>query len=244
MAQNVYDTEEFFRAYSYLQRSREGLDGAGEWPTMRNLVGSVSEADIIDVGCGYGWFCRWASEGGARSVHGIDVSKRMLERAQSYPADPQIKYMLGDLESIDLAANTYDLVYSSLTLHYLPDLRSVIHRIATCLKSGGRFVFSVEHPVWTASPNATWQTDSAGNGFWPLKDYAKEGLRVSKWLGAGEVHKYHHRTETYLSSLIESGFTIDAVRESWEGMDDSCKAEHKDSGHRPYFLIVRARKGQ
>ena len=33
---------------------------------------------VVDLGCGFGWFCRWAREHGAASVLGLDVSENML----------------------------------------------------------------------------------------------------------------------------------------------------------------------
>src|ERR1700761_8178260 len=83
MAQNVYDTPAFFNEYMQLPRSQYGLAGAPEWPTLRKLVGDVNDARILDLGCGFGWFCRWArKDGQARSVHGVDVSENMLARAR------------------------------------------------------------------------------------------------------------------------------------------------------------------
>lgn len=242
MPQNAYDSPAFFHKYSQLQRSKEGLRGAAEWPTLRNFVGDVTQADILDIGCGYGWFCRWASEAGAMSVHGIDVSRKMLEQAQTYPHDPNITYELGDLETVNLPCAVYDIVYSSLALHYLPSLETVFQEVSQSLKTGGLFVFSVEHPTMTAPSDATWVRHDDGSVHWCLNNYAREGLRVTNWLGTGDIHKYHHRVETYLTALIGSGLSLEAFRESWDDMDISCKPDLAESGHRPYFLLVKARK--
>lgn len=242
MPQNIYDSEAFFEEYSQLPRSKSGLAGAVEWPTMKRFVGDVTNSNVLDLGCGYGWFCRWASEAGARSVDGVDISKKMIERAHTFPLDSKIKYQQTNLETIELREASYDLVYSSLTFHYLPSLRDVFARISRCLKPGGNFVFSVEHPVMTAPSDASWKKTENGQVFWPLDQYANEGLRVTHWLGAGEVHKYHHRIETYLSLLIENGLVLEAFRESWDDMDASCSPNEEETGHRPYFLLVKARR--
>lgn len=242
MAQNVYDSPTFFHEYSQLPRSKGGLDAAAEWPTMRKLVGDVTHADILDIGCGYGWFCRWASAAGAKSIRGIDVSQKMLEQAQTYPHDTKITYELGDLEIISLQSAAYDVVYSSLALHYLPRLEEVFGQVSKCLRKGGVFVFSVEHPTMTAPSDASWVKGGDGSVHWRFNNYAKEGLRVTNWLGTGDVHKYHHRVETYLMALLDSRLSLEAFHESWEGMDVSCKPDIPESGHRPYFLLVKARK--
>ena len=75
MAQNIYDTPEFFAAYSRLDRSVAGLDGALEWPAVRALLPALSGLDVLDLGCGFGWFCRWARQQGAAHVTGVDCPK-------------------------------------------------------------------------------------------------------------------------------------------------------------------------
>ena len=126
MTQNIYDDDSFFQAYSQLPRSRQGLQGAPEWPTLRAMLPDVRGRDVLDLGCGYGWFCRWAREQGAARVTGIDVSVMMLERARSMTNDPGIAYARQDLETIRLKTTTYALVYSSLTFHYLHDLEHLL----------------------------------------------------------------------------------------------------------------------
>ena len=242
MAQNVYDNQQFFNAYSQLTRSQEGLDGAPEWPTLRNLAGDVAGCHVLDLGCGYGWFCRYAAETGAASVHGIDVSQKMLAKAKTFESKGNIEYECSDLQTTVLKVDHFDVVHSSLALHYLPDLRATMKQVASALKAGGCFVFSVEHPLMTSPSDDTWKRDSDGKVFWPLNDYGKEGLRVRDWLGTGAVHKYHHRLETYLMAVLEAGLTLEAVRESWDGSDLSCDPKIHESGHRPYFLLVKAVK--
>ena len=119
---------------------------APEWPYLRNMLGSsVSSVRVLDLGCGFGWFCRWArDEGDAVSVHGIDVSENMLKRARAWPSSDSdgkavITYEIGDLETIQLPKQGYDVVYSSLALHYIPDLARLIAEIRKTLVPGGRF---------------------------------------------------------------------------------------------------------
>src|SRR5271156_4988299 len=123
MTQNIYDKEEFFAGYSRLPRSVAGLDGAPEWLALRALLPDPNGLKVLDLGCGFGWFCRWAREHGAAQVLGIDVSENMLARARATTTDSAIAYAQADLETLDLAAVAapgarFDLIYSSLALHY------------------------------------------------------------------------------------------------------------------------------
>src|SRR5215469_15001619 len=117
MAQNIYDDPAFFAAYAKFRRSAIGLDGAPEWAALRALLPPMASLRVVDLGCGYGWFCRWAREAGAAAVLGLDVSQKMLERAQADTHDAAIRYQRADLDVLDLPEAAFDLAYSSLALH-------------------------------------------------------------------------------------------------------------------------------
>jgi 2-polyprenyl-3-methyl-5-hydroxy-6-metoxy-1,4-benzoquinol methylase len=101
VTQNIYDNPEFFARYSQLRRSREGLDGMPEWPTLQAMLPELKGLRVVDLGCGFGWFCRWARQQGAASVLGLDLSENMLARARETTRDPAISYRQADLETPD-----------------------------------------------------------------------------------------------------------------------------------------------
>src|SRR5262245_7243646 len=140
---------------------------------------------VVDLGCGFGWFCRFAREAGAAEVLGLDVSSNMLARARETTADPAVTYRQADLETLDLPASSFDLAYSSLTLHYLEHLGRLLATVHRALAPDGAFVFSAEHPLYTE----------------PGPDYLDEGPRTTDWLAQGVV-KQHRTLATYLNLLI------------------------------------------
>ncbi len=54
MKENVYDKESFFEKYGEMLRSKEGLKGAGEWPTLEKILPDFEGKRTLDLGCGYG----------------------------------------------------------------------------------------------------------------------------------------------------------------------------------------------
>lgn len=98
MAQNIYDDPGFFAGYRQLRRSVHGLDGAPEWPAIRAVLPALKGKRIVDLGCGLGWFSRWARECGAVHVTGFDLSENMIVRAKASTADAAITYTIADLE--------------------------------------------------------------------------------------------------------------------------------------------------
>src|SRR5690349_13122357 len=100
MSQNIYDDPAFFEGYSQLSRSVQGLAGAAEWPAMQAMLPDLHGLKVVDLGCGFGWFCRWAREHGAANVLGLDLSENMLASARSATDDTAIRYERADLESL------------------------------------------------------------------------------------------------------------------------------------------------
>ena len=242
MAQNIYDDPEFFTGYSQLDRSMHGLAGAAEWPALRALLPDLHGLRVVDLGCGFGWFCRWAREQGAAQVCGFDLSERMLERARTMTTDTAITYVRADLEHLELPEASFDLAYSSLALHYLADLEPLLAQVQRALVPGGCFVFSVEHPIYTAPVHPGWQVKSDGCKTWPVDGYLTEGPRTTDWLAPGVI-KQHRTVGTYLNLLIRLGFNLLHVEE-WGPSVQQVKErpEWAEERERPMFLLIAAQR--
>lgn len=242
MTQNIYDTPVFFAAYSQLPRSVEGLDGAPEWPRLHSLLPNMAGTKVVDLGCGYGWFCRWAAQQGAASVLGLDVSQKMLERASASDHDPRITYRRADLEHLTLEKSAFTLVYSSLAFHYIQDLNALLHSVYDALLPGGKLVFSIEHPIFMASLSPDWRVDANGQKIWPVDHYQVEGPRSTNWLSEGVI-KYHRTLGTLLNGLIGAGFTLEHVNEWGPSAEDlTTRPTLADEIHRPMMLLVAANR--
>jgi SAM-dependent methyltransferase len=243
MTQNIYDDETFFAGYSRLPRSVEGLDAAPEWPALRALLPPLAGRAALDLGCGFGWFCRWARGAGAARVLGIDVSEKMLARARATTRDGAIAYERADMETLALAPGAFDLAYSSLALHYVAGLERLIAELRRALAPGGRFVFSVEHPIFTAPSRPGWVADATGRKTWPVDRYLDEGPRTTDWLAAGVV-KQHRTIATYVNLLVRHGFAV-AHLEEWGPTAAQIEAtpEWAVERDRPPFLLVAAERG-
>jgi ubiquinone/menaquinone biosynthesis C-methylase UbiE len=242
MTQNIYDDPNFFEGYSRLGRSVEGLDGAPEWPALRALLPDLRGQNVLDLGCGFGWFCRWAREHGAAHVHGTDVSDKMLTRARATTPDPAIAYTRADMEQLTLPAGSFDLVYSSLAFHYIAGLDRLMSEVHQSLRAGGHLVCSVEHPIYTAPSEPHWVVDAAGRKIWPLDNYLDEGPRSTDWLAKGVI-KQHRTVATYINLLLRLGFVLTHV-EDWGPTDAqiAIRPDWADEYHRPTFMLLAARR--
>ncbi|KAL6807488.1 S-adenosyl-L-methionine-dependent methyltransferase [Trichoderma camerunense] len=228
MVENIYDSSwTFFENYTKLDRSTKGLD-------------------VLDLGCGLGFFCRWARDNGAASVLGVDRSKNMLKAARRMTGSHN--------ERLCVPEQAYDLVFSALALHYVANLDVLLSQVWKSLRPGGRFVFSCEHPIATAqtitltrtASNTPWRgfmvDEETKRKFWPLNDYGLEGLRVSNWLVDG-VQKYHRTMASYITALLRAGFRLTDFAE-WgpSGAQMKERPDFETAIVRPKFLVIGVQK--
>ncbi len=242
MKENKYDTERFFQKYSQMTRSQKGLQGAGEWSELQKILPDFCGKRVLDLGCGYGWHCKYAAEHGAFSVLGTDISKKMLAKAQAINSAPQINYQCIAMEDLSFPERTFDVILSSLAFHYIEDFESLVVNISKWLKQGGTLVFSVEHPVFTSYGTQDWYYDSNGEILhFPVDNYYYEGRREAIFLGE-PVIKYHRTLTTYLNTLLQNGFELQHIIEPQPPEDMLELDGMKDEMRRPMMLLVSALK--
>lgn len=243
MKENKYDDNTFFEKYSAMPRSAEGLNGAGEWHVLRAMLPEFKGKRTLDLGCGFGWHCKYAADNGAEYTLGIDISEKMIEGARARNHSAAVEYLTLPIEDYDYPAEAFDIVVSSLAFHYIESFADIVSKIHRTLRRGGSFVFSVEHPIFTAYGTQDWLYGSDGERLlWPVDSYFTEGVREAVFLGE-KVTKYHKTLTTYINELLLGGFEIKEIVEPQPNEEAISKYEGmKDELRRPIFLIVSAIK--
>jgi len=244
VAQNIYDDPDFFAGYARLPRSEHGLAVVYEWAAFQRLLpASLADMRVLDLGCGLGYFAREARARGAREVLGVDLSERMLSEARRRTDDPAIVFVRASLEEFAADPASFDLVVSSLALHYIADYAGLVRRIAGWLVPGGRLTFSVEHPIFTAHGSSDWHKGPDGAALhWPVDRYREEGERRTRWFVDGVV-KYHRTVETYVNGLLDAGLRLVRLEEpEAEAALLAEKPEWAQERRRPPFLLLAAER--
>lgn len=242
MKENKYDDPEFFKEYKQIARFTGGLEAAGEWPEFQKILPDLRGKRVLDLGCGFGWHCRYAVEKGAKAVVGVDLSEKMLQEARTKTDSPLIEYVRMAIEDIDYPEDSFDVVISSLVFHYIESFADICRKVNRCLVRGGNFIFSVEHPVFTAQGNQEWYCDNNGKPLhWPVDHYFKEGRREAIFLGK-EVTKYHRTLTTYINTLLEHEFEITKFVEPKPAAHLMNEPGMNDELRRPMMLLIAASK--
>ena len=202
MINSEYDNEKFFEEYAKMSRSREGLSAAGEWHQFKQMFPNLHGKRVLDLGCGYGWHCKYATEQGAAQVLGIDLSRRMMEEARKRNADNNIEYRVCGIEEYEYPENTWDCVVSNLALHYVEDIYRIFQKVYKTLKPEGVFLFNIEHPTFTAGVEQDWIYAEDGTPkYWLIDNYFIPGERNTHFLGC-DVKKYHHTLTQIMMGLL------------------------------------------
>lgn len=242
MRQNKYDDPVFFKKYGEMLRSKNGLAGAGEWHEFRALLPDFRGKAVLDLGCGYGWHCKYAQENGAAQVLGVDISAKMLEKAQSINAAPGIAYRRSAMEDLDFSPGSFQVVLSSLAFHYVADFPALVRNVSRWLVPGGCFVFSVEHPVFTAQGPQDWFYDSDGKPLhFPVDNYFLSGQREAIFLGE-KVTKYHRTVTEYVDALLQNDFQLLRLVEPQPPAGMLDLPGMRDELRRPMMLLLAAQK--
>lgn len=242
--QNIYDNEVFFEGYKNLRGKESNANVLFEIPALFSLLPELNGLSVLDLGCGFGEHCKGFIERGAAKVVGIDISEKMLEVAKAENADPKITYLNMPMEDLDKIDGKFDLIVSSLAIHYVEDFGGLVKNIYDLLNPGGLFVYSQENPINTChSTGERWTRDENGKKLYVnLRNYGVEGEHESVWF-VDNVKKYHRMFSTIVNTLASSGFVIEKMIEPLP--DDEILAKYPDQEdlfHKPDFLLIRAAK--
>ena len=243
--QNIYDNETFFNEYRKLRERDINANNLFELPTLFSMMPDLNGKNVLDLGCGSGERCLDYLKLGALSVTGVDISEKMLDVARKEHGDPKITYINMAMEDIGSIDDTFDVVISSLALHYVEDFSGVAGNVYRLLNDGGIFLFSQEHPLATCYSGSgdRWTRDENGRKIHVnIADYCVERRNDSTWFVEG-VQRYHRMFSTIVNTLCDTGFRILKMAEPYPTEELVKKyPEYYDLYHKPDFLFVKAVK--
>jgi ubiquinone/menaquinone biosynthesis C-methylase UbiE len=220
-----------------------------EKPAMYDALPDLKNKKVLSLGCGSGEDCHYLKSLGAYESIGIDISEELIKIAiDSYP---ECIFKVMDMENLIFENESFDFVYSSLAIHYLEYWDKVFSEVYRILKPNGYFLFSSEHPTFSAMAchetkktktrelsyardKETGKTVIIGDYF-KHKSHTEAGWPVKKW----------HRTIGEISSEIKkSGFLISDIIEPKpkEEMKMVSKTTFEHLNKIPNFIIFKLYK--
>lgn len=196
-------------------------------PALISLLPLLKDKQVLDAGCGTGFFLEYFVNQGAR-VTGLDITPAMLERCKTRVPDATlVQADLGD--TLPFNDQQFDLFFCSLALQYLEDWWGVFHECARVLKPGGYVLFSVHHPFE--------EFKLAGHNYFDVEKRVRAG-------SAGQQITYRRSISSITETLYQTGFLVERLLEPVPG---TAYAEADPEGYKgllkfPGLLVVKARK--
>jgi SAM-dependent methyltransferase len=200
-----------------------------ERPALRAMLPPVAGRRVLDAGCGTGRASVWLAEQGAEVV-GVDISPEMLRVArEDVPAG---SFHVGDLaDPLPFEDGSFDVVVSSLVMHYLRDWVPTLRELRRVLRPDGVVVMSTHHPAMDA--------ELADSG-----DYFAVELLRDRWTVCGREHEvrfWHRPLSRMFREIAEAGFRIDELSEPQPlpEVRQRFPEEWERLTTKPHFLFLR-----
>lgn len=174
----------------------------------------LREARVLEVGCGAAQCSRWLRTQGVDAV-ATDVAEGMLAQAARLDAATGVSVptVLADARELPFADGAFDVVFTAFgAIPFVPDARRVHAEAARVLVPGGRWVFSVTHPVRWAFPD-----DPSERGLTVTRSYFDRSPYVETDDAGTPLYAEYHRTfGDHVRDVAAAGLVIeDVVEPEW-----------------------------
>ncbi|WP_241386304.1 class I SAM-dependent methyltransferase [Rhodococcus sp. CH91] len=178
------------------------------------LLGPVAGRDVLELGCGSAPCTRWLAGQGARAV-GLDISAGMLQRglAAMAASGRTVPLVQAGAENLPFADASFDIVCSAFgAVPFVADSGRVMREVARVLRPGGRWVFSVNHPMRWIFPD-----DPGEHGLIAMFPYFDRTPYVEVDPAGRPTYAEHHRTVgDRVRELVAAGLEVyDIVEPEW-----------------------------
>lgn len=192
----------------------EGLDEADA-----RLLGDVADRRVLEVGCGAAQCSRWLAEQGA-SVAGVDLSLRQLQHSRRIDASSgtPVPVVCATATDVPFGDDTFDLAFSAFgALPFVLDAGRVLREVARVLRPGGRFVFSVSHPMrWTLPDDPTEAGLTVTTSYFDRSPYVEQDET-----GAATYVEHHRTLGDWVRAVSAAGLVLyDLVEPEWPAGHD------------------------
>jgi SAM-dependent methyltransferase len=179
--------------------------------SQARLLGDVTGTRVLEVGAGAAQCSRWLSSQGAATV-AVDLSAGQLSHARELDArtGAATRLVQADAQQLPFRDGIFDLACSAYgAVPFVSDSGAVMSEVARVLRPGGRWVFSVTHPIRWCFPD-----DPGENGLVAQTSYFDRRPYVEVDEAGTPTYVEHHRTVgDRVREAVAAGLLVDDIVE-------------------------------
>jgi ubiquinone/menaquinone biosynthesis C-methylase UbiE len=218
------------------------------WPNVKRLLSPIREKDIVDIGCGSGYFSRLLVEEGAL-VSGADSSPSLIASAKK--SVKGATFNVADAAVLPWSSGRFDNAILISAIENMEHPADVLKEAARVLKPSARLLIVMNHPAFRVPQASSWGFDERQDvQYRRIDSYMSE--RREKFIlhpglkdGAYTLN-YHRPLQAYFKMLKNAGFAVMNMEE-WtshkkSGLGRRANAEDRARNEFPLFLCLVAQK--
>lgn len=178
-----------------------------------HLLGKVAGRRILEIGCGGGSCSRWLASQGAQVV-ASDLSAGMLRHASagSLRSGVSVPLIQCDATALPLPHASFDAVCTAFgAVPFVADSALLMREVHRVLRPGGRWVFSVTHPMrWI------FLDDPGDAGLVAVHSYFDRTPYVETDDDTATYVEHHRTVGDRVRELVQAGFVLrDLIEPPW-----------------------------
>ncbi len=219
-------------------------------PNVERIVGARKGLKILEIGCGEGFIARHLAKTGAE-VTACDISRELIDIGKEKGGN--VTYKVSKAEDLEwVTAKSMDTVLAVLTLQNMERIEPVFSGVARVLKSDGRFVFILNHPVFRIPGKTSWGFDEEKYVQYRRSDVYLSQRRIEIDMHPGKkdtksvTYSFHRSLQDYMKALNSAGFSIVRLEEwiSHRISEKGPRSKAEDAARKefPLFLMVECSK--
>lgn len=189
-----------YNEWSESYDSDENLTRDLDQKITREVLANQKFNAILEIGCGTGKNTSFLYQIGD-SVHAVDFSQGMIEKAMEKVQAENVKFSMMDLtKNWMFDDNSFDLIVCNLVLEHIEDISFVFSEASRVLESRGRFFINELHP---------------------FRQYERKKARYQKDGREIEVDAFLHHISDFLNAATTKGLRLIKLNEYWHEEDQN-----------------------
>lgn len=220
------------------------------FPNLKKIIDFNEITSVFDLACGQGIFERQINPN--VEYVGVDIARSLIEEAKKKSQNQKHQFIVADAsKTLPLAENHFDLVAIILALQNIRNFEGVMVNAQRHLKSGGKFVMVLNHPMFRIPRQTSWGVDEENKTQYRRIDRYMSELEIpiatnpGKFQDSEMTWSFHTPLSKYSQVLNENGFVIERIEE-WisdkKSTGGKAKMEDRARAEIPMFMTIVARK--